>query len=48
MVFDKSRRTKDSSVREKMYEAYLNAQTSEWRKLYNDELQCLFQRPNIL
>jgi len=38
----------ERKVLRKLYGAYFNAQTSEWRKLHNNELQSLDQRPNIL
>jgi len=37
----------ERKVLRKMYGTYFNAQTNEWRKLHNDELQSFFQRPNI-
>jgi len=32
----------------KIFRAHFDVQTNEWRKLHNDELQFLFQRPNIV
>jgi len=32
----------------KMYGAYFDVLTNEWRQLHNEELQSLFQRPGIL
>jgi len=32
----------------KMYGAYFDVLTNEWRKLHNNEMQSFFQRPDIL
>jgi exonuclease III len=38
----------ERKVLRKIYGAHFDAQTNEWRRLHNDELQSLFQRPNII
>ncbi|VVC24729.1 Hypothetical protein CINCED_3A009682 [Cinara cedri] len=38
----------ERKVFKKMYGAYFDVLTNEWRKLHNEELQSLFQRPDIL
>jgi len=38
----------ERKVPRKIYGAHFDAQTNEWRRLHNDELQSLFQRPNII
>jgi len=38
----------EKEVLRNIFWAYFNAQTNECRKLHNDELQSLFQRPNVL
>ncbi|VVC38751.1 Reverse transcriptase domain [Cinara cedri] len=38
----------ERKVLRKIYGAYFDVLTNEWRKLHNEELQSLFQRPDIL
>ncbi|VVC27049.1 Hypothetical protein CINCED_3A010486, partial [Cinara cedri] len=38
----------ERKVLRKMYGAYFDVLANEWRKLHNEELQSLFQRPDIL
>jgi hypothetical protein len=38
----------ERKILRKIYGAYFDVLTNEWRKLHNDELQSLFQRPDVL
>jgi hypothetical protein len=38
----------ERKILRKIYGVYFDVLTNEWRKLQNDELQSLFQRPDIL
>jgi hypothetical protein len=38
----------ERKILRKIYGAYFDVLINEWRKLHNDELQSLFQRPDIV
>lgn len=38
----------ERKVLRRIYGAYFNAQTNEWRNLHNNELQFLYHRLNII